>query len=250
MIEEPVNSEPLSSFQVPTAVPTSDPDVGIFHYAFWNDEYTPLILGCLLQLLQTTTWNTTTDAANELAVERCLNLINQVSVGVDVFSPGMIIEYGGATAPDGWLICDGSAVSRSTFSELFAVVSTSFGLGDGSTTFNLPNMKGRSPIGIGTASGLSTRSMGDTGGEEAHQLVTSEIPSHSHSDSGHAHSIPAFITTGTAVIPPIDDGFQPPIITSSSGVGFASIQNTGGDGNHNNMQPFLAVNFIIRATRG
>lgn len=63
---------------------------------------------------------------------------------------GMVAPYAGSTAPDYWLLCDGSAVSRTTYANLFAVIGSTFGAGDGSTTFNLPDLRGRTPIGVGT----------------------------------------------------------------------------------------------------
>ena len=66
---------------------------------------------------------------------------------------GSILPYGGATAPSGWFICDGTAISRTTYSELFAVIGTSFGVGDGSTTFNLPDLRNKTTFGVGSATG-------------------------------------------------------------------------------------------------
>ncbi len=139
---------------------------------------------------------------------------------------GAIISYGGSSAPSGWLLCDGSAVSRTTYSDLFTIISTAYGNGDGSTTFNVPDMQGNVPVGkdSGTFS-----SLGASGGEETHTLITSEMPAHTH-DSGTVSSIskqnsaPGGADAGTG-------------ITTSS---------TGGDGAHNNLQPYLVVNYIIK----
>jgi len=101
---------------------------------------------------------------------------------------GMLTPYAGTTAPDGWLLCAGQAVSRSIYAGLFAVVSTTYGSGDGSTTFNLPDLRGRVPVGEddmgGTAanrvtagiSGIAGITLGATGGSEA-------IHQHSHSNT-------------------------------------------------------------------
>ena len=72
---------------------------------------------------------------------------------------GIIIAYGGSAAPAGFLLCDGSAVSRTTYADLFAALGTTWGAGDGSTTFNLPDLRGRSALGAGTGSGLTPRSL-------------------------------------------------------------------------------------------
>ena len=96
---------------------------------------------------------------------------------------GSIIPYAGSSVPTGYLECDGTAVSRTTYAELFAVIGTSYGVGDGNTTFNLPDMVGRVPM--GTSSG---HAIGTTGGEETHALDTTEIPSHSHTVPEHTHA--------------------------------------------------------------
>jgi microcystin-dependent protein len=75
------------------------------------------------------------------------------NIGTVTEEAGTIKEFAGATAPSGWLVCDGSAVSRTTFANLFSVIGTVYGVGDGSTTFNLPDFQGRSPKGVGTSSG-------------------------------------------------------------------------------------------------
>ena len=156
--------------------------------------------------------------------------------------PGFIIQYASSSAPSGWLLCDGSAVSRTTYSALFAIISTTYGSGDGSTTFNLPDLRGRVPIGFGQGSGLTNRNMANTGGAETHTLTTSEMPSHTHNDSGHTHAIPGGTFGGSGGYTAND--------TATSGrstyTGYANIQATGGGGAHNNMQPFVVVNFVIK----
>lgn len=228
---------------------------------------------------------------------------------------GMITLYGGSTPPTGFLSCDGSAVSRTTYADLFAVISTNFGVGDGSTTFNLPDLRSSVPIGSGqktktftfedsdvtvgtdtivvdsnqylytgqavalTTSGtlpsglsattyyvirvsataiklatsvananegtavditaasgggthtltltLTNRTIGDAGGEETHALTNAEMPSHTHTVDGAAN-------TGGA----------------AGGGSLALSNNTtsaaGSDSPHNNMPPFVTVNYIIK----
>jgi microcystin-dependent protein len=89
------------------------------------------------------------------------------------------------------LLCDGSAKSRATYAALFAAIGTNYGAGDGSTTFNVPDFRGRVPLGAGTGPGLTARNLGATGGEESHVLVAGEIPAHSHgvTDPGHTHTV-------------------------------------------------------------
>jgi microcystin-dependent protein len=117
-----------------------------------------------------------------------------------VILPAIIVMYGGTIAPAGWLMCDGSAVSRTTYAALFAAIGGIYGAGDGSTTFNVPDMRGRVPVGVGQGAGLTNRTLNSTGGEETHVLSVAELAAHAHgvtdpthnhghSDPGHAHSI-------------------------------------------------------------
>lgn len=99
---------------------------------------------------------------------------------------GVILMYAGSNPPSGYLICDGSAVSRSDYPDLFDAVGTTYGSGDGSTTFNLPNLSGRVALGRS-----STHLLGTSAGEEEHVLTESEMPTHNHEipTHGHANSI-------------------------------------------------------------
>ena len=159
---------------------------------------------------------------------------------------GEIICYGGNTSPDSnWLICDGSSLVRADYPDLFAVIGTAYGAADG-THFNIPDLRGRVGIGQGSGPGLSSYALGATGGEENHTLITSETPSHTHTDVGHTHTegsaIPA---VGAAIVGvPIPSAVPTPSIT---GIGSANLSNTGGDGAHNNIQPYLALNYLIVA---
>jgi microcystin-dependent protein len=105
---------------------------------------------------------------------------------------GEIIDFAGPNPPPGgWLPCSGQAVSRLTYSALFAAIGGYWGNGDGSTTFNLPDLRGRATIGSGAGAGLTNRGLGQYGGEENHTLTTNEMPWHGHgvSDPQHIHSI-------------------------------------------------------------
>lgn len=151
----------------------------------------------------------------------------------DTFPSGFLADFAGGTVPSGWLLCDGSAVSRVTYASLFAAISTRWGSGDGSTTFNLPNLARRTKVGSGGAgSGTLSNTVGSTGGSETHTLTTPEIPAHTHS-----------YTTNNAVVA-INVGATTNVLTQpTSG---ATTGSTGGGGAHNNMQPSAVVLMIIK----
>lgn len=174
---------------------------------------------------------------------------------------GSIKMYAGASAPSGWLICDGSAVSRTTYAALFTAIGTTYGAGNGSTTFNLPNFNGRTPIGVGTSgtTGASSHALASKGGQETHThttgnftLTTSHIPAHTHqiTDGFHwkAHSSADRIDDNVAMIASYSSGtyfFHSKHVTGSTGSGTA--HNHGDTGSTSQMNPFLTVNFIIFA---
>lgn len=152
---------------------------------------------------------------------------------------GAIVMYGGSDTPTGWLRCDGSAVSRTTYAALFAVIGTTWGAGDGSTSFNVPNFAGRSPIGQGTGTGLTNRVQGTTGGTETHTLTTAQIPSHTHGPpAGESwDGFWCYDDTGTKTLA---GG------TVYSGASRGATGATGSGEAHNNMAPWLAISFLIK----
>lgn len=103
---------------------------------------------------------------------------------------GIVMPFAGSVAPDGWLLCDGSAVSRSTYSDLFEVIGTTYGDGDGSTTFNVPDLSGRVVIGVS-----ESHALGSTGGEASHVLTSTELPAHVHEVPQHGHGNDITATT-------------------------------------------------------
>jgi microcystin-dependent protein len=152
---------------------------------------------------------------------------------------GQIILFGSATPPLGYLSCDGSAVSRTTFSDLFAVIGTSYGVGDGSTTFNVPDLRGRTPIGNGTGAGLTARSIGQSGGEQSHVLTTSEMPAHFHTLQG-GNTVTLLGLAGTGGV----NGFTGTGTRNSTDVSVTNMQGAGAT--HNNMQPWNCCAFCIK----
>ena len=150
---------------------------------------------------------------------------------------GAIQMWPTTSAPSGYLNCDGSAVSRTTYSALYAVVGTTFGTGDGSTTFNVPNYTGRMPYGT---------TIGATGGS-ADAVVVSHT--HSITDSGHSHTfsygstanVPGGGGTDNRLLGSALTGY--PTTTSTTGV---SVNTAGVSGTNANLPPYLGINFIIK----
>lgn len=157
---------------------------------------------------------------------------------------GVIFPFGGTSAPAGFLMCDGSAVSRAAYPLLFATIGTAFGNGDGSTTFNVPDLRGRVPAGKddmgGSAanrltnggSGVAGNTLGAVGGAETHTLSASQIPP-------HTHPLPAAgAGTGAGSNAQLYQGTNTGNINTSA--------NTGGGAAHNNTQPTMVLNYIIK----
>lgn len=195
---------------------------------------------------------------------------------------GSVYLFAGNTAPQGFLLCDGSAVSRDTYATLYAVIGDTYGAGDGATTFNLPDLSGR--VVLGTS---STYTLASTGGEESHALTSTEIPSHTHviPSHTHAHTIkattpslshtitqPAYKYAGVSGSQKTDVSSQDTNAYSGTSSATASRTNlsiaahaasactmsgtitdcnafnmqTAGSGTaHENMQPYLTLSYII-----
>lgn len=155
---------------------------------------------------------------------------------------GTMVQWPGSTPPANWLICDGSAVSRSTYPSLFAAIGTTYGSGDGSTTFNLPNLKGRVAVGR-DSSQTEFDTLGETGGAKTHTLTVSEMPSHTHQISvGTSADWNDYFAGSTNTY-----GINP----TYSGTAYSSpLSNVGGDGAHNNLQPYVVLNYIIKTSAG
>jgi microcystin-dependent protein len=148
-------------------------------------------------------------------------------------------------APNGWALCNGQTLPISQNTALFSLLGTQFG-GNGTSTFALPNLQGNAPMDQGNGAGLTPRVMGETGGETAVTLLTTEIPSHTHtigvasaSTSGTPGPTVVFGGGGRgkepAYVPP-----SAPVTMSPQAIGLA-----GGSQPHNNMPPYLVLNFVI-----
>lgn len=159
--------------------------------------------------------------------------------------PGTITAFGGSTAPTGWLLCQGQAVSRTTFASLFAVLGTTYGSGDGSTTFNVPNLQQRFPLGKATSGTGAT--LGSTGGtvDHVHDLNTASavalIESQASGTISPFHRRKTGITAWTPTIQQSGGG------TATAWGGGTTTNATGLQGNTATANPpFQVVNFIVK----
>lgn len=202
-----------------------------------------------------------------------------VNLGNRLCPVGTVVDYAGLTEPTGWLFCYGQAVSRTTYADLFTAISTTYGVGNGSTTFNLPDCRGRVVAGqddMGGSSanrltnqsgGLNGDTLGATGGAETHTLSSGEsaLQSHTHTVSAHQHFVFADDTETSNVQVSASEyasaqgnygsqsnyiiaGKTTPVatvgLTSSAGGGSTGSQSASATA-HNNVQPTIILNKII-----
>lgn len=158
------------------------------------------------------------------------------SGGGGLIPSGGIVPYGGSSAPTGWLICNGAAVSRSVYADLFTAIGETYGVGNETTTFNIPDLVGRVPIGAGTgdATDATAHALGDEGGTETHTLTVDELAAHTH---GY---------TAMEYIQPLDGVDSTVTNSNEHGLRAQTTDSTGGDAAHNNMQPYTTINYIIK----
>lgn len=165
---------------------------------------------------------------------------------------GMILMYGGSTAPRGWLLCNGQAVGRTAYAALFAAIGTTFGAGDGSTTFNVPDLRGRVAIGVSSSHALAS-----TGGAETVTLTAAQsgVPAHKHSPASLSFCVVEALsgdhTQRTQVATSSSSSRYAVTAKSSSSSYLSSVAATANNTTanatsaHTNMQPFTTVNYII-----
>jgi microcystin-dependent protein len=135
------------------------------------------------------------------------------------------------------MICDGAELLAAEYADLFTAIGTTYGVGQAAGSFKLPDLRGRAPIGAGQGDGLTDRVIGAAGGEETHQLTIDEMPYHEHAWENSFYSLVRVSGSGGEGI-------------GSGSEDYSNLRSTGsfqgGDQPHNNMQPFLVVNYIIK----
>ena len=195
---------------------------------------------------------------------------------------GMIVDYAGASAPSRWLLCYGQAISRTTYADLFAILGTTYGTGDGSTTFNLPDLRGRVVAGQDDMGGVSADRLtnqtggvdgdvlGAVGGAETHTITLAQMPAHDHgavtgSNGAHSHFVvkdasgTAALTASNYLVDFADYGTNQDYtlaggvtaadvgLTSAAAAHTHSVTSQGSGTAHNNVQPTIVLNKIIYA---
>jgi microcystin-dependent protein len=153
---------------------------------------------------------------------------------------GQITLFAGTFAPRGWAFCDGQLLAISQNTALFSILGTTYG-GNGQTTFALPDLRGRVPLGPRQGPGLSNYDLGQTGGQESHTLAINELPAHSH-----AAELP--VASGEETTNRAENGAPAKggVYAAADTAGPAvTVAPTGGSQPHNNLQPHLALNYII-----
>ena len=241
--------------------------------------------------IQSSGYGTVADAINNIWVALCdlytyTSTIESTVIAAAVVPTGAVMPWAGVGSlpPSGWAFCDGQAISRTTYATLFSVVSTTYGNGDGSTTFNIPDLQQKIPVGQGLDSGGYTLStLGATGGNVSETLTTAQIPTHTHdlsatsftgtisgsaSGGAHGHTILGDPNGGSgstlgfqltqqptspydaATLGWIYDGAHTHSVT---GTATGTLSGSTGDGSpalqgtpHGNMQPYVIMRYIIK----
>jgi microcystin-dependent protein len=202
------------------------------------------------------------NVANDATIGGSALVSNNVSVGgiisgIGSTPIGSVTAFAGSAAPAGWLLCNGSPISRTIYSQLYSIIGTAYGIGDGSSTFNIPNLQQRVPVGLDPASGFNP--LGHSDGEVTHLLTSSEsgLPAHTHTTNSHSHGLTLSANNGSGdtvgsggvALTNTGTSFNAGGLGSANGetVTVNSVAAANAAVSHNNMQPYLIMNYIIYA---
>lgn len=248
MYPDSVFNEPVSSYQSPIDVLSVEPDDAPLETVCVNSSWLELLRGCAKQLLLQTTWNTSDPDALNLAQQRAFNLIDLLQEGkcvLPTFPTGTIVQFAGPYAPDGWLFCEGEAVSRSEYAALFTVIGTIYGNGDGISTFTLPNLAQRVPAGVDLFDSLWA--LGEAKGDWNTTIDLENMPAHHHQETVFSTASPFFVAAKEKISAGSGSGFGVQAQSLSSGNFQAqNTMDTGGTGILALQIPTLTLNFMIK----
>jgi microcystin-dependent protein len=226
---------------LPTEAPQDDPA-----------QYTPLLLSAIEGfLLARDVWAEADYADARQYMQQLMVFIVELMEHGTMQPIGSISMFAGDTQPPKWLICNGGEVDRLIYSELFAVIGTTYGVGDGTDTFNVPDFTERSPMGLGDTTPIE---LGTEYGSPAVALTIGNMPNHDHDyvDPGHTHRVPkqsATVNAAVNVATPAartDNPASPHITTDVASTGI-TFHAQGSNNPHLNVHPVLGVQFIIYA---
>ena len=178
--------------------------------------------------------NNSQPAINDTNLNRLQQLIKQdiqSTVSGDTLPIGAIMPFGSDTIPDNWLLCNGQAVSRTDYQELFNTIGITYGTGDGFITFNLPDLQGKIPVGL-DENDTDFDTLGNTGGEKEHTLTINEMPKHTH---------------GTGLVTGALSQTTYRMLSDNNYDGTSTTHEVGGGQPHNILQPYIVQNYIIKA---
>jgi microcystin-dependent protein len=215
-----------------------------------SEECLAIVRGAIEELTFAYNW----DKFGALSQEEAANLF------VDMFDRlcnsegpcrmiGEIIAYAGEISPKlNWLVCDGSEVLRSAYPDLYIIIGDTYGSAE-PDYFRLPDMRGRSLSGAGSASGMDPVTVGLQYGEQKHTLTVAEMPTHNHVDSGHSHTTGNSLSS-LAVMPGEGPVLVPNPIPALTGSAGANIGNSGDGSAHNTVGPRIGITYLIVAKDG
>jgi len=242
----------------------------------WRADF----LGAFLSLTKTENWELFESLSPEAMADEWREIFLSFSENLrPVMPPGLISAFAGLTIPDGWLLCDGTEVSRTVYARLFAAIGTLYGNGNGTTTFDLPLLSGRVVVGYFPEL-PELGDVGDAGGEREHTLTPAELASHTHTQdshnhtqnthnhtqNGHVHADDRQVTFGVSTLAnsavayvlnqnqgtlsgPLNKTSVAAINQTTVAVNqsaTATNQVAGSNTPHNNMPPYIVLNYLIK----